>query len=187
MYLRNFKGAVDRITCDCVSCDAPCEKACVLTGSKEPVAIRNLMIRMKQQAHVLPDHKIEETDLSTDLCGVRLENPFLLSSSVVSSSYEMCRNAFEAGWAGAVFKTICSFPTTQMRRTWRSAPQRNRRHRELDRRAGVPASRRGKYRRRPSEHRTGYDPFPGLQSRPLHWLRPMLHFLQGRRPSGDRI
>ena len=110
MYLRNFKGAVDRITFDCVSCDAPCEKACVLAGTKEPVAIRNLMIHMKQQAHVLPEHKIEEADLSADLCGIRLENPFLLSSSVVSSSYEMCRNAFEAGWAGAVFKTICSFP-----------------------------------------------------------------------------
>jgi len=43
-------------------------------------------------------------------CGYRLENPFLLSSSVVSSSYDMCRRAFEAGWAGASFKTICNFP-----------------------------------------------------------------------------
>jgi len=28
-------------------------------------------------------------------CGYRLENPFLLSSSVVSSSYDMCRRAFD--------------------------------------------------------------------------------------------
>ena len=37
------------------------------------------------------------------------ENPFLLSSSVVASTYDMCARAFEAGWAGACFKTICSF------------------------------------------------------------------------------
>ena len=40
----------------------------------------------------------------------RLENPFLLSSSVVGSTYDMCRRAFEEGWAGVSFKTICSFP-----------------------------------------------------------------------------
>ena len=49
----------------------------------------------------------EKVDLSCHICGVRLENPFLLSSSVVASSYEMCARAFEAGWAGACFKTLC--------------------------------------------------------------------------------
>ena len=51
----------------------------------------------------------DETALETDICGVRLENPFLLSSSVVASTYDMCARAFEAGWAGATFKTICAF------------------------------------------------------------------------------
>jgi dihydropyrimidine dehydrogenase (NAD+) subunit PreA len=37
-----------------------------------------------------------------------LENPFLLSSSVVASTYDMCARAFEAGWAGICFKTVCS-------------------------------------------------------------------------------
>ena len=46
-------------------------------------------------------------DLSCDICGVKLENPFLLSSSVVASNYEMCARAFEMGWAGACYKTIC--------------------------------------------------------------------------------
>ncbi|MBQ7518700.1 MAG: NAD-dependent dihydropyrimidine dehydrogenase subunit PreA, partial [Clostridia bacterium] len=46
--------------------------------------------------------------LRTDLCGVPLENPFLLSSSVVASTYDMCARAFEAGWAGVCFKTICT-------------------------------------------------------------------------------
>ena len=51
----------------------------------------------------------DEARLKTDLCGIPLENPFLLSSSVVASTYDMCARAFEAGWAGACFKTICSF------------------------------------------------------------------------------
>ncbi|MCR4962968.1 MAG: NAD-dependent dihydropyrimidine dehydrogenase subunit PreA [Firmicutes bacterium] len=110
LYFRNPLGAVKKLTCDCVHCDGPCEKACVLGGKKQPVAIRELLIRVGREAPSLPRHKIEEVDLSADICGVELENPFLLSSSVVASSYDMCRRAFAAGWAGAAFKTICSFP-----------------------------------------------------------------------------
>ena len=47
-----------------------------------------------------------EERLKTQLCGIPLENPFLLSSSVVGSTYDMCARAFEAGWAGVSFKTI---------------------------------------------------------------------------------
>ena len=45
-------------------------------------------------------------DISTSLCGIRLENPFLLSSSIVGSNYEMCKRALESGWAGISVKTI---------------------------------------------------------------------------------
>jgi dihydropyrimidine dehydrogenase (NAD+) subunit PreA len=45
-------------------------------------------------------------DLSIEFCGIRCENPFFLSSSVVGSNYEMCAKALEMGWAGVVFKTI---------------------------------------------------------------------------------
>ncbi|HEY8804378.1 MAG TPA: NAD-dependent dihydropyrimidine dehydrogenase subunit PreA, partial [Clostridium sp.] len=38
--------------------------------------------------------------------GVKCENPFFLSSSVVGSNFEMCAKALEMGWAGVVFKTI---------------------------------------------------------------------------------
>ena len=51
----------------------------------------------------------DENRLCTELCGVPLETPFLLSSSVVGSTYDMCERAFDAGWAGVAFKTICSF------------------------------------------------------------------------------
>lgn len=48
----------------------------------------------------------ENIDLSCEICGVKLENPFLLSSSVVASNYEMIARAFEMGWAGMSYKTI---------------------------------------------------------------------------------
>ena len=92
----------------CVNCPAPCEEACV---RPHEVPVRSLMgrlydaIRPKLEIPVPED----ENRLRTDICGVPLENPFLLSSSVVASTYDMCARAFEAGWAGAAFKTICSF------------------------------------------------------------------------------
>lgn len=45
-------------------------------------------------------------DLSVDFCGLKLINPFLLSSSPVSNSAEMVARAFEAGWSGVVYKTL---------------------------------------------------------------------------------
>ena len=48
----------------------------------------------------------DQIDLSTSICGVKLENPFLLSSSIVGSNYEMCKRALESGWAGISIKTI---------------------------------------------------------------------------------
>lgn len=50
-----------------------------------------------------------EVDISTHICEIKLENPFLLSSSIVGSNYDKCKRALEAGWAGVVFKTICPF------------------------------------------------------------------------------
>ncbi len=92
----------------CQTCVAPCEAACV--RSKE-VPIRKLMLRLG--AEVSPNLEVappeNEDLLRTDICGIPLENPFLLSSSVVASTYDMCARAFEAGWAGVCFKTICSF------------------------------------------------------------------------------
>ena len=45
-------------------------------------------------------------DLSIEFCGVKCENPFFLSSSVVGSNFEMCAKALDMGWAGVVYKTI---------------------------------------------------------------------------------
>jgi len=91
----------------CLDCPAPCEDECVRSHE---VPIRRLMTRLYEE--VRPRLEVgmpgDEERLRTELCGIPLENPFLLSSSVVASTYDMCARAFEAGWAGAAFKTICS-------------------------------------------------------------------------------
>ena len=91
----------------CAECHAPCEKACVRAGE---VPVKALMDRLYGLRAGLDVPLPGNTDrLRTNLCGVPLENLFLLSSSVVASTYDMCARAFEMGWAGASFKTICTF------------------------------------------------------------------------------
>ena len=91
----------------CMTCHAPCEQACVRPGE---VPVRDLINRLYYQVKPECETPVPADDdrLQCDLCGIPLENPFLLSSSVVASTYDMCARAFEAGWAGACFKTICS-------------------------------------------------------------------------------
>ncbi|MBE5901611.1 MAG: NAD-dependent dihydropyrimidine dehydrogenase subunit PreA [Lachnospiraceae bacterium] len=92
----------------CLACSAPCEQSCI---SRQKVPIRKTMTTLIEDVREKAEIALpaDEDSLACDLCGVPLENPFLLSSSVVASTYEMCARAFEAGWAGACFKTICSF------------------------------------------------------------------------------
>ena len=45
--------------------------------------------------------------LNIDFCGISCENPFFLASSAVCTNYEMVARAFDAGWAGVFYKTIC--------------------------------------------------------------------------------
>lgn len=46
-------------------------------------------------------------NLKTTFCGVEFPNPFCLSSSPVGNTYDMCARAFDLGWGGVAFKTIC--------------------------------------------------------------------------------
>ncbi len=48
----------------------------------------------------------EKVDMSVEFCGIRFQNPFLLASSPPAATMEMIGRAFEAGWAGAVTKTL---------------------------------------------------------------------------------
>jgi dihydropyrimidine dehydrogenase (NAD+) subunit PreA len=49
-------------------------------------------------------------DLSIEFCGVRSPNPFWLASGPPTNSEYQVRRAFDAGWGGAVWKTLCHEP-----------------------------------------------------------------------------
>ena len=99
----NWKAVASKISDDmCKECDAVCEDVC-----PKKVKIKELINEIqskKNEIETMPEDK--DVDISCDICGVKLENPFLLSSSVVASNYEMCARAFDMGWAGAAFKTV---------------------------------------------------------------------------------
>lgn len=103
----NTAGAARMIPEDnpCMNCiTKDCEKACTRGRVDEPVKISSVIKGIKCD---LPKEK--DVDLSIDFCGVRCENPFFLSSSIVGSNYEMVAKAFDMGWAGVAFKTIGAF------------------------------------------------------------------------------
>ncbi|MCP4594287.1 MAG: NAD-dependent dihydropyrimidine dehydrogenase subunit PreA [bacterium] len=49
-------------------------------------------------------------DLSIEFCGTKAPNPFWLASAPPSNSEYQVRRAFEAGWGGAVWKTLAHEP-----------------------------------------------------------------------------
>lgn len=102
LYFDNEEVVKNRLGSEipCLHCDAECEKACPVN-----VSIRDIILDVSGSNEETGE--IDYSVLKTDFCGITLENPFLLSSSVVASTYDMCARAFEAGWAGAAFKTIC--------------------------------------------------------------------------------
>ena len=109
VWFHNEEGAAARLpdVLPCKDCAAPCEHSCV---RPEQVPIRKLLSRLDDEVRPeLEPAPTDESRLQTDICGIPLENPFLLSSSVVGSNYDMCSRAFDAGWAGVSFKTICNF------------------------------------------------------------------------------
>ena len=100
VWFDNGKGAKLQMREDCASCPALCEKACI-----KSVPIKKVMEKVKRVT--VSDVAIsDEKLLESDICGIKIENPFLLSSSVVGSTYEMCARAFDEGWAGVAFKTL---------------------------------------------------------------------------------
>lgn len=108
LRFENMSGAREFCTknIDCATCeDKTCIKACVRSDFDQPVEIDKIMNEVAK----LPYKEAKKVDLSTELCGVRCENPFFLSSSVVCSNYEMVAKAFDMGWAGVAFKTVGMF------------------------------------------------------------------------------
>ena len=76
--------------------------ASVLDGKQAARAIADAF-PLRKPAKVKP---VARPSLEIDFCGVRFPNPFCLSSSPVGNTAEMVARAFDAGWGGAVFKTV---------------------------------------------------------------------------------
>lgn len=95
----------------CRACpEENCVGACIKGRIDYPVRIPQLVGYAAKAASVKKStEKSNGASLAIDFCGVACENPFFLSSSIVASNYDMVARAFEAGWAGAAFKTIGSF------------------------------------------------------------------------------
>ncbi|MFQ6015326.1 MAG: NAD-dependent dihydropyrimidine dehydrogenase subunit PreA [Anaerolineae bacterium] len=49
-------------------------------------------------------------DLSVEFAGLKLSNPFMLASAPPTNNGEMIQRAFEAGWGGAITKTLALEP-----------------------------------------------------------------------------
>ena len=87
---------------DCCDADLErAEKACI--HYNWPLHIKE-MLRSIQQDEVDDSHY---PSLQIKFCGILCENPFFLASSAVCTNYDMVARAFEAGWAGVFYKTIC--------------------------------------------------------------------------------
>ena len=70
----------------------------------------NWPIRIKEMLRSIHPDDVDDSAypaLDIDFCGIHCENPFFLASSAVCTNYEMVAKAFEAGWAGVFYKTIC--------------------------------------------------------------------------------
>ena len=81
-----------------------------LERSEQACIHYNWPIRIKEVIHSIHKDDVDDShypDLTIDFCGIRCENPFFLASSAVCTNYEMVARAFDAGWAGVFYKTIC--------------------------------------------------------------------------------
>ena len=100
LKFNNKKGAYSFIKSDDVfEKNTSCDEKCPLD-----IDIDKILKDIISSQDIVID--TSDVDISTDICGVKLENPFLLSSSIIGSRYEMCKRAFEYGWAGVCVKTI---------------------------------------------------------------------------------
>ncbi|MBQ4414194.1 MAG: tRNA-dihydrouridine synthase, partial [Prevotella sp.] len=79
------------------------EQACI--HYDRPIRIRELLTDCTSAKEQTGD--ATQQSLGITFCGIDCENPFFLASSAVCTNYDMVARAFEAGWAGVFYKTIC--------------------------------------------------------------------------------
>ena len=97
----NHKPALQWVK-DCTDVD--------LERAEEACIHYNWPIRIKEMLRSISKDDVEDCHypaLGITFCGIECENPFFLASSAVCTNYEMVARAFDAGWAGVFYKTIC--------------------------------------------------------------------------------
>lgn len=77
------------------------EQACI--HYDRPLRIRELLNAVKCDTNIV--EKLPSLDI--DFCGIHCDNPFFLASSAICTRYDMVARAFDMGWAGVFYKTIC--------------------------------------------------------------------------------
>ena len=97
----NHKPALQWVK-DCTDADLErAEQACIHY---------NWPLRIKEMLRSIHPDDVDDShypQLNIEFCGIPCENPFFLASSAVCTNYEMVARAFDAGWAGVFYKTIC--------------------------------------------------------------------------------
>lgn len=119
LRFENYDGAYAQAkkNTSCLNCTNPeCENSCLKGKVTNFVKLQDTisaLIQLPEDSSLLKDGvittEVPEISLKTRFLGVDFENPFLLSSSVVASNYDMIAKAFDEGWAGVAFKTIGNF------------------------------------------------------------------------------
>lgn len=139
LHMENEEGAIARLYGDtgCLTCEDPkCEKACTRRNIDHAVQIREIcrtLKAMESDRNKGAEHAVDgvsgtdagrkdSTGLSVNFCGVHCDNPFFLASSPVASSLDMCRRAFDAGWAGVSYKTISFYRSQEVSPRFDSLP-----------------------------------------------------------------
>ncbi len=93
---------------DCSDADLErAEQACI--HYDQPIRIRELLKNetLEPANQQTSESASSNISLAITFCGIPCENPFFLASSAICTNYEMVARAFEAGWAGVFYKTIC--------------------------------------------------------------------------------
>ena len=96
---------------DCTDADLErAELACI--HYNWPIRIHEMLSAIRKESEEQETSDAEKVttnppSLAIDFCGIRCENPFFLASSAVCTNYEMVARAFDAGWGGVFYKTIC--------------------------------------------------------------------------------
>ena len=97
---------LERAEAACIHYDRPIRIKELLQETSQDLLQYSVPSSQMERGRPRPQMELEPS-LAIDFCGIHCENPFFLASSSICTNYEMVARAFEAGWGGVFYKTIC--------------------------------------------------------------------------------